>query len=246
MSGDLVSLRVLVVSASQPIRDLWRQGAALASVPIEFVETDAASAGSALAKGGVDIVLFDAALADAERDGAVAAARANKPAPLIALCGSPAATRPQGIDALLPKPGGIEEARTIVERCVRVRMPIRVLVVDDSGTMRSIVRKILSASRYSLEVSEAEEGITALKQLSGGNADLVLLDYNMPGFNGIETLSEIKRVAPRVAVLMMTSTVDEALAQRAMDSGAVAFIKKPFYPADIDVALDRHFGMMPR
>ncbi len=112
-----------------------------------------------------------------------------------------------------------------------------------SGTMRSIVRKILSASRYTLDVSEAEEGIAALNLLSAGKADIVMLDYNMPGFNGFETLSEIKRVAPRVAVVMMTSTIDEGVAKRAVGLGAIAFLKKPFYPADIDAVLDRHFGL---
>jgi FixJ family two-component response regulator len=44
-------------------------------------------------------------------------------------------------------------------------------------------------------------------------------------------LADIKRLAQRIAVVMMTSTVDEALAQRAQASGAMAFLKKPFYPA---------------
>ena len=63
-------------------------------------------------------------------------------------------------------------------------------MVDDSGTMRSIVRKILSASRFALEVQEAEEGIAALGLLRTGNFGIVFLDYNMPGLNGFETLSE--------------------------------------------------------
>ena len=104
--------------------------------------------------------------------------------------------------------------------------------------MRSIVRKILSASRYALEVSEAEEGIAALKNIDRG-VDLVLLDYNMPGFNGFETLTEIKRVAPQVNVVMMTSTESLRLAARAQASGARAFSRSRFMPADIDAILDR-------
>jgi CheY-like chemotaxis protein len=118
-----------------------------------------------------------------------------------------------------------------------------VLVVDDSGTMRSIVRKILSGSRYALEVSEAEEGIAALVQVKTGNFDMVLLDYNMPGLNGLETLAEIKRESPRIAVVMMTSTVDDAIADRARAAGAAAFLKKPFFPKDIDAVLERFYGL---
>ena len=126
---------------------------------------------------------------------------------------------------------------------MRGKIPTRVLVVDDSSTTRSIVRKILSVSRFALDVHEASEGIAALEKLGTGRYGLVFLDYNMPGFNGIETLSEIKRLAPNVSVVMMTSTVNNAVVNRAQASGALAFLKKPFYPADIDTVLERHFGL---
>ena len=105
------------------------------------------------------------------------------------------------------------------------------------------MRKILSASRFALDVQEAEEGIAALNQLRTGNFGMVFLDYNMPGLNGVETLSEIKREIPNVAVVMMTAKVDEAIADRARASGALAFLKKPFYPADIDAVLTRFYGL---
>jgi len=105
------------------------------------------------------------------------------------------------------------------------------------------VRKILSASRFAFDVHEASEGISALEQLGTGNFGLVFLDYNMPGFNGIETLSEIKRLAPHVSVVMMTSAASDALIQRAQAAGALAFLKKPFYPADIDTVIERHYGL---
>ncbi len=144
---------------------------------------------------------------------------------------------------MLTKPANVDEARNLTEICIRAKIPTKVLVVDDSGTMRSIVRKILSASRYSLEVHEAAEGIAALNELRDGTFGLVFLDYNMPGLNGFETLSEIKRENPNVAVVMMTSTIDNAIADRAHAAGALAFLKKPFYPADIDMMLQRYYGL---
>jgi FixJ family two-component response regulator len=56
-------------------------------------------------------------------------------------------------------------------------------------------------------------------------------------------LSEIRREIPNVAVVMMTSTVDNAIADRAHAAGALAFLKKPFYPADIDAVLERYYGL---
>jgi len=65
----------------------------------------------------------------------------------------------------------------------------------------------------------------------------------MPGFNGIETLKEILRHKQEVAVVLMTSSLDAALAERAHAAVAFAFLKKPFYPADIDAILERYFGL---
>ena len=148
---------------------------------------------------------------------------------------------------MLTKPSSVDDARKLVEICIRAKIPTRVLIVDDSSTMRSIVRKILSASHFALDIHEAAEGIAALNQLRDGKFGMVFLDYNMPGLNGFETLAEIKRKTPNVAVVMMTSTLDDAIADRAHAAGALAFLKKPFYPADIDRVLERYYGLhVPR
>jgi CheY-like chemotaxis protein len=109
--------------------------------------------------------------------------------------------------------------------------------------MRSIVRNLLTGTRFPLEIAEAQEGIEALKQIASGAFDFVFLDYNMPGLNGVETLSEIKRQYPRVQVVIMTSLQDEAVAQRAKAAGAAAFLKKPFYPDDVEAVLHGIYGL---
>jgi DNA-binding response OmpR family regulator len=243
MSGDFISLRMLLVCAVPSEQELWRQGAALASVPIEFAAADAAGAGKTLAKGGVDICVIDSKLPSDDKEAALNAARAVEPAPFVVLAAPNALGRLQGSDGTLTKPTNPEDARKAVEMCVRVKVPTRVLIVDDSRTMRSIVRKILSASRFALDIFEAEEGTAALNELRGGNFGMVFLDYNMPGLNGFETLSEIKRESPNVAVVMMTAKMDDAMAGRARASGALSFLKKPFYPADIDAILTRFYGL---
>lgn len=243
MSGDLISLHMVAVAATRPDAELLRQGAGMASVPIDFSAVDAGSAASTLAQGGVDIVILDIGVPAADCAAVIKAARAATPAPFIVMTAPSAGTRVEGTDATVAKPANADDARKLAELCVRVKIPTRVLVVDDSGTMRSIVRKILSGSRFALEVQEAEEGIAALAQLRTGNFGIVFLDYNMPGLNGFETLSEIKRETPGVAVVMMTSTLDNAIADRAHASGALAFLKKPFYPKDIDAVLERYYGL---
>lgn len=243
MSGELVSLRMLVVAAAASQQSLWQKGAAMASVPIDFTAEDAAAAKAMLKRGGVDICVVDASLSDADKAGVIAVAREAQPAPLLFASVASGAARPDNVDAALSRPAKVEDACKLVEICVRGKIPTAVLIVDDSSTMRSIVRKILSVSRFALDVHEASEGIAALEQMGTGKFGLVFLDYNMPGLNGFETLSEIKRLVPDVSVVMMTSTVDNAIAERARAAGALAFLKKPFYPADIDAVLVRHFSL---
>jgi CheY-like chemotaxis protein len=217
-----------------------RQGASLVSIPIDVLEAPNASAASgSLAAGDIDIVFLDAAFTPAERGNVIAAARSARLRPFVFMVAASkevagGLTGEEEADGVVIKPEDHQAAKTLMERCARVRLPKRVLVVDDSQTMRSIVRKILSATSYRLAVVEAEEGIQALKNITSGQFDLAFLDYNMPGLNGVETLAEIKRVNPHVAVVIMTSTPDEALAERARGAGAAAFLKKPFYPTDID------------
>lgn len=243
MSGDLVSLRMMLVAAAPPDQELWRRAAAMASFPIEFSAHEPAAAAAALAEGGADICVLDGGLSDSGKSAMITVARAARPAPLIFAYGSSDSARLEGVDGMLTRPGNLDDARKLVEICVRAKFPTRVLIVDDSGTMRSIVRKILSGSRFALDIHEASEGFAALSQLRSGKFGLVFLDYNMPGLNGLETLSEIKRESPDVAVVMITSTVDQAVADRAHASGALAFLKKPFYPADIDTLLERYYGL---
>lgn len=250
MSGDLVSFRMVYVAAKEPGQklwkpdhELWRQGAALASVPIEFSAHDATAAAAALNKGGVDICVMDASLPQDEKAAVMRAASEASSQPFMIEAAEAGAPRSQGTDAALPKPATAADARKLVDACVRAKIPNRVLVVDDSSTMRNIVRKILSASRFALDVYEANEGTAAIDQLRTGSFGMVFLDYNMPGLNGFETLAKIRRDYPTMAVVMITSTADNAVGDRAHAAGATAFLKKPFYPSDIDEILARHYGM---
>lgn len=238
MSGDLLTLRMLVVCPTAGAERRWREGAAHASVPIEFHAERPAEAIAPLKRGGFDIVMLDGALPQDAHRAALEAARGSKPVPLVVTSG---AAGLDGVDLHLPATETPEEARALVERCIRVRLPKRALIVDDSRTMRSIVRKILAASRFSLEVAEAESGEAAVGSL-GDRPDIVLLDCNLPGADGFAILSEIKKAASDTIVVMMTATGDETVAGRAQSAGADAFLKKPFYPADIDAVLTRIYS----
>ncbi|MET0921650.1 MAG: response regulator [Xanthobacteraceae bacterium] len=245
MTGDLVSVRVLAISGSAAERELWRRAAGQIAVPIDIIEVENAAAACkalALSVQDIDVAFLDSELAD--KAAFIEAAQAARQRPFVILVGAAnGAPAAPGIDGGVSKPATLDQAKAMIGRCVRVRLPSRVLVVDDSATMRSIVRKLLSATRFRLEIAEAEDGIQALKQIGVGRFDLVVLDYNMPGLNGVETLSEIKRQYPRVGVVIMSSAQDEGVAERARAAGAAAFLKKPFYASDIDAVLHSVYGL---
>jgi CheY-like chemotaxis protein len=251
MSDDFVSVRILAVCASEPDGELLRQGATHAVNPAQFSHVATAGAArTALAEGNLDIVLLASTMS--ERDmkevfNAVRSAR-NPPAVVMMAPSIKEATDLAAVgvaDAIVVKPGKLPDAKALIDSCMRLKVPSRVLVVDDSSTMRTIVRKILNGCRFPFDISEADDGIDALKQISVGKFELVFLDYNMPGLNGIEMLSQLKRQHPKMEVVMMTSAQDEALAARAREAGAAGFLKKPFYSSDIDAILYAFHRLRP-
>ena len=253
MDLDFLSLKMVVVCGHATQRVALRGAAGMAPVPIDVVEfgcQQTAAAQDLLGRGAVDILFIDGELPPTARNALVRTVRSvNKERTFVILMGTAeAGTRDHSIDDLdadvvLETPIDILKACALVERCVRARLPNRVLVVDDSATVRSIVRKMMRASRFALETEETDEGATALDLVRSGRFDIVFLDCNMPGLDGFATLTEIKRSHPRVETVMMTATRDHSIAERARAAGAKGFLFKPFFPKDIDAVLHGLFGL---
>lgn len=106
---------------------------------------------------------------------------------------------------------------------------MKALVVDDSRSMRMILSRQLRELGFSVE--EAESGQEALAKLhNGGPADIVLLDWNMPGMDGREVLSLI-RSEPRynsTRVMMVTTESEMSQVSIALEAGANEYLMKPF------------------
>jgi two-component system, OmpR family, KDP operon response regulator KdpE len=103
---------------------------------------------------------------------------------------------------------------------------IRVLIVDDEAAIRRALRPPLV--ELGLQVHEASRGEEALQLLHSSPVDVVLLDINMPGIGGIETLRRIRAFAPRLPVLMVTVLDGEEEKVEALELGADDYITKPF------------------
>jgi two-component system, OmpR family, KDP operon response regulator KdpE len=101
----------------------------------------------------------------------------------------------------------------------------RILVVDDEPQIRRVMRSALSAEGY--VVQDARTGEDALNELRKERYDLVLLDVNMPGMDGLETCKAI-RASSEVAVIMLTVRNAEGDKIAALDAGADDYVTKPF------------------
>jgi DNA-binding response OmpR family regulator len=101
----------------------------------------------------------------------------------------------------------------------------KILVVDDEIEACNALKEFLEGKGY--EVYTAQDGKTALDKLRELRPQLVLLDMIMPGMHGIEVLQEIKKIDPRIGVIMVTVVTDEEQAKKTLQLGAYDYITKP-------------------
>jgi two-component system KDP operon response regulator KdpE len=103
---------------------------------------------------------------------------------------------------------------------------IRILLVDDESAIRRALRPPLVELGF--QVAEASRGEEALQLMRAGAFDVVLLDVNMPGIGGIETLRRMRALAPRLPILMLTVRDAEEEKVEALELGADDYVTKPF------------------
>lgn len=106
--------------------------------------------------------------------------------------------------------------------------PIKVLVADDSDDTRELIKQLIDLSDRLTFFSEARTGTEVLEVLKSGMPDIVLMDINMPGLNGLETTERISRLYPNLLVIMMSVQGETEYLRKAMMSGAREYLIKPF------------------
>jgi two-component system, chemotaxis family, protein-glutamate methylesterase/glutaminase len=131
---------------------------------------------------------------------------------------------------------GSESVRTGVTRLAQQLsngasfvQPIRVLIVDDSAVVRRMLGDVLASDPELVVAGSASSGQQVLERIADLKPDLVTLDVEMPGMNGIATLVEIRKVSPRLPVIMFSSLTGPAAAAtvEALARGASDYVTKP-------------------
>ena len=107
----------------------------------------------------------------------------------------------------------------------------RILIVDDSPTIRKMVRASLRPLA-SFELVEAANGLEAIEQVALGPIALMVLDLNMPDMHGVEVLKFIRRhpSSREVPIVVLTTRGDESSREAAIAAGATQYLTKPFVP----------------
>ncbi|MBV9123720.1 MAG: response regulator [Planctomycetes bacterium] len=114
---------------------------------------------------------------------------------------------------------------------------MRVLVIDDSRTMRAILGKMLKELGF--EVLEAGDGREGLERLQkDGRPNLVLVDWNLPTMNGLEFIRAVRsrREYDGLPLLMVTTETERSQVAKALEAGATEYVMKPFTR---DILLDK-------
>ncbi|HET7632819.1 MAG TPA: HD domain-containing phosphohydrolase [Gemmatimonadaceae bacterium] len=105
------------------------------------------------------------------------------------------------------------------------------LIVDDEAPLRQVLGQLMRSLGFTC--AEAASGEQALPLLADGGIALLISDVRMPGMDGIELLSEIRRRSPDTAVVMITAVADLEVAVKCLGMGAMDYLTKPFHVEEV-------------
>ncbi|MEQ8925075.1 MAG: sigma 54-interacting transcriptional regulator, partial [Fulvivirga sp.] len=110
-------------------------------------------------------------------------------------------------------------------------MSNKVVIIDDDEDICLLLQKLLSKNNY--EVAVADDGQSGFKLLKKEKPDLVLCDFKLPDYSGIDMLRKMKVLYPEVPVIIITGYSDVKIAVEALKKGAYDYVTKPLYPDEI-------------
>jgi DNA-binding NtrC family response regulator len=243
-------IKMLVADDSETIRSIFRTVAQRSCSLIDLVEVDnGRDCVKALTAGDVDLAFIDVYMPEMSGLDALRGARHIGVKTFVTLMSGADSDKfmdlAQQLNAyeFLRKPFGIRDVEGIIETYRKVIGPTKVLIVDDSMTFRRVVEQVLEASIFRLDCYEAPDGETALAFCERVDFDIVVLDCNMPGLDGLAILDRLRLRGCDAMVVMITGERDKDHEARALKRGAAAFMYKPLSPQQVDTVLHKLFGL---
>lgn len=123
------------------------------------------------------------------------------------------------------------------ERSSPAESSVRVMVVDDDEFVLELLDEFLTGNGY--DVITSPSGEEALERIKTGNTDIALVDYKLPGMDGLETIKRINQISPDTVTIIMTGfpTLDSSIS--AIRLGASDYILKPFKLNEVSLSLQK-------
>lgn len=103
---------------------------------------------------------------------------------------------------------------------------IRILIADDHSLIREGLAKVFSREADLELVAKVSNGSEAVNYVAAGAVDVAVLDFNMPGRSGLDTLSHIRAIRPKLPVIILSMMPEREIALRAFKAGADGFVSK--------------------
>lgn len=116
---------------------------------------------------------------------------------------------------------------------------IKIIIADDHAVVRTGLKQIIESDPNLKVIGEASSGFELIEKIQEGNYDVVLLDISMPGKDGLETLKEIKKIKPKLPVLIFTVYPEDQYAVRLLKAGASGYLNKECEPEELIEAIHR-------
>lgn len=243
-------LRVLIADDSSTIYAFFRDLAEELPIPFETVRAeDGRQCLEILNSGGINLAFIDVNMPEMSGMEAVGVVRLGGSKTFVTLMSSNASDRRRQLARqlkvyeFLTKPFTAEDVLRILRIYCRVTIPTKALIVDNSATVRRIVQSVFTNSVFNIDVTEAGSGQAALECCASDKFDIIFLDCNMPGIDGLETLQRIMKHDSGAKVVMMTGERNEDKRRWALGNGAIGFLYKPFYASAVDRELHGIFGL---
>lgn len=240
----VAAIKVLVADDSSTIRCLFKEFVGRWDAPVEMVEAaDGQACLALLEKSRFDIAFLDVNMPEMTGIEALCHARQAGNDTFVVVMSTH--TKSEIVDVarklaaydFLRKPFSAAELSAIFRTYERIVQPVRALLVDDSATVRKVIAKIISQSIFRVSTDEAGTGHYAIELCDENRYDVVFLDVNMPGLDGPETLARLRSKNPKVRVIVNSSEPEDNVRRRFGNQKVDIFLKKPFYPKDVDHAM---------
>jgi two-component system chemotaxis response regulator CheY len=118
---------------------------------------------------------------------------------------------------------------------------VKILIVDDSSTMRRIIINTLSRIGYT-DVIEGENGKNGLEKLGQGGVEMIITDWNMPEMDGLEFVKTVRGQNPSIPILMVTTNAAKEDIVEALQAGVNNYVVKPFTPDTLKEKIESLLG----